>query len=65
MVKDGYFGFKDYFKSLCDNLENGDDFYLLGSDFASYLEAQVSHFRLHDKWSMWFQLSYNFYQSIN
>ncbi|KVH89510.1 Glycosyl transferase, family 35 [Cynara cardunculus var. scolymus] len=42
MVRDGYFGFKDYFKSLCDTIENGKDFYLVGADFASYLEAQVS-----------------------
>lgn len=42
MVRDGCFGFKDYFKSLCDTVENGKDFYLLGYDFASYLEAQVS-----------------------
>ncbi|VFQ78492.1 unnamed protein product [Cuscuta campestris] len=40
MVRDGYFGHKDYFKSLCDTLEDGKDFYLLGNDFASYLEAQ-------------------------
>lgn len=41
MVRDGYFGFKDYFKSLCDTVEVGKDFYLLGSDFGGYLEAQV------------------------
>ena len=41
MVRDGYFGFKDYFKSLCDSVEGANDFYLLGSDFQSYLEAQV------------------------
>lgn len=41
MVREGYFGFKDYFKSLCDAVEGSDDFYLLGHDFASYLEAQV------------------------
>lgn len=41
MVRDGYFGLKDYFKSLCDTVEDGGDFYLLGYDFASYLEAQV------------------------
>ena len=41
MVRDGYFGFKDYFKSLCDSIEGDGDFYLLGSDFVSYLEAQV------------------------
>lgn len=41
MVRDGYFGFKDYFQSLCDMVEVGNDFYLLGADFGSYLEAQV------------------------
>ncbi|CAL2281407.1 unnamed protein product [Prunus armeniaca] len=40
MVRDGYFGFKDYFQSLCDTVDGGKDFYLLGSDFESYLEAQ-------------------------
>lgn len=47
MVRDGYFGFKDYFKSLCDSLEDGKDFYLLGADFSSYLEAQVIFFIQH------------------
>ncbi|XP_022878114.1 glycogen phosphorylase 1-like isoform X1 [Olea europaea var. sylvestris] len=42
MVRDGYFGFKDYFESLCNTVENGKDFYLLGADFASYLEAQAA-----------------------
>lgn len=41
MVRDGYFGFQDYFKSLCDEVEDN-DFYLLGSDFGSYLEAQAA-----------------------
>lgn len=40
-VRDGYFGSEDYFKSLCDSLEGSGDFYLLGNDFASYLEAQA------------------------
>ncbi|XP_061341537.1 uncharacterized protein LOC133287871 isoform X1 [Gastrolobium bilobum] len=42
MVRDGYFGYKEYFKSLCDTVEVGNDFYLLGSDFGSYLEAQAA-----------------------
>ena len=42
MVRDGYFGFKDYFESLCDTVEDGRDFYLLGHDFSSYLETQVT-----------------------
>ncbi|KAH6829108.1 hypothetical protein C2S53_013256 [Perilla frutescens var. hirtella] len=41
MVRDGYFGFKEYFKSLCDSLDDDKDFYLLGADFSSYLEAQA------------------------
>lgn len=41
MIRDGYFGFEDYFKSLCDDIEEGQDRYLLGADFTSYLEAQV------------------------
>lgn len=42
MVRDGYFGHKDHFKSLCDSIDGtGGDFYLLGYDFMSYLEAQV------------------------
>ena len=41
MVRDGYFGFQDYFKSLCDRVEGNNDYYLLGSDFESYLGAQV------------------------
>lgn len=40
LIRDGHFGFQDYFQSLCDSVE-GDDFYLLSSDFGSYLEAQV------------------------
>ncbi|CAK7350531.1 unnamed protein product [Dovyalis caffra] len=42
MVRDGYFGFQDYFESLCDKVEVGNDFYLLGYDFQSYLEAQAA-----------------------
>ncbi|KAL8108109.1 hypothetical protein AgCh_024524 [Apium graveolens] len=57
MVKDGYFGFKDYFKSICDTLENGDDFYLLGSDFASYLEAQAAADRAFANQEKWTKMS--------
>lgn len=47
MVRDGYFGFKEYFSSLCDSLEDDKDYYLLGADFSSYLEAQVSLYIQH------------------
>eukprot|EP00252_Welwitschia_mirabilis_P023783 TRINITY_DN6829_c0_g1_i7.p1 TRINITY_DN6829_c0_g1~~TRINITY_DN6829_c0_g1_i7.p1 ORF type:complete len:995 (-),score=183.04 TRINITY_DN6829_c0_g1_i7:250-3234(-) len=43
MIRDGYFGYKDYFKSLCDTIDGqGGDFYLLGNDFASYIKAQAA-----------------------
>ncbi|TYI27368.1 hypothetical protein ES332_A05G173200v1 [Gossypium tomentosum] len=42
MIRDGHFGFKDYFKSLCDKIEGTSDYFLLGADFMSYLEAQAA-----------------------
>lgn len=57
MVRDGYFGFKDYFKSLCDTLEEGKDFYLLGYDFASYLEAQAAADRAFVDPEKWIRMS--------
>ncbi|KAA8519745.1 hypothetical protein F0562_014001 [Nyssa sinensis] len=57
MVRDGYFGFKDYFKSLCDTVEDGRDFYLLGSDFASYLEAQAAADRAFVNQEEWTRMS--------
>nr|GMD89483.1 glycogen phosphorylase 1-like [Ipomoea batatas] len=52
MVRDGYFGYKDYFKPLCDTLEK--DHYLHGYDFSSYLEAQAAADRAfvdEEKWT--------------
>ncbi|XP_041990203.1 glycogen phosphorylase 1-like isoform X1 [Salvia splendens] len=54
MVRDGYFGFKEYFNSLCDSLEDDKDFYKLGADFSSYLEAQAMADRVFvnkEKWT--------------
>lgn len=42
MIRSGEFGHKEYFQELCDTVDGGDDFYLVGNDFASYLEAQVN-----------------------
>ncbi|GMI91562.1 alpha-glucan phosphorylase 2, Arabidopsis thaliana alpha-glucan phosphorylase 2 [Hibiscus trionum] len=42
MIREGHFGFKDYFQSLCDKIECENDYFLLGADFASYLEAQAA-----------------------
>jgi starch phosphorylase len=42
MIRNGFFGFQDYFKSLCDAVDGeGGDFYLIGNDFMAYLGAQV------------------------
>ncbi|WCJ27091.1 Glycogen phosphorylase [Euphorbia peplus] len=54
MIRNGYFGFEEYFESLCDSVEVGKDFYLLGSDFESYLEAQAAAdkaFADQEKWT--------------
>ncbi|XP_038997118.1 alpha-glucan phosphorylase, H isozyme-like [Hibiscus syriacus] len=42
MIRDGHFRLKEYFKSLCDKIEGVNDYFLLGADFASYLEAQAA-----------------------
>ncbi|XP_034213185.1 glycogen phosphorylase 1-like [Prunus dulcis] len=57
MVRDGYFGFKDYFESLCDTVDGGKDFYLLGSDFESYLEAQAAADKAFADPNKWTQMS--------
>ncbi|EEF50818.1 glycogen phosphorylase, putative [Ricinus communis] len=57
MVRNGYFGFEDYFKSLCDSVENGNDFYLLGCDFESYLEAQAAADKAYVDQEKWTRMS--------
>ncbi|XP_057948578.1 uncharacterized protein LOC131144155 [Malania oleifera] len=57
MVRDGYFGFKDYFKSLCDSVDGTRDYYLLGYDFASYLEAQAAADKAFVDQARWTQMS--------
>ncbi|KAL6292357.1 hypothetical protein ACE6H2_000499 [Prunus campanulata] len=57
MVRDGYFGFKDYFEFLCDTVDGGKDFYLLGSDFESYLEAQAAADKAFADPNKWTQMS--------
>lgn len=43
MIRDGIFGYQDYFKALCDAVDGeAGDFYLLGRDFLAYLEAQAA-----------------------
>ncbi|KAG6583977.1 Glycogen phosphorylase 1, partial [Cucurbita argyrosperma subsp. sororia] len=57
MVRDGYFGFQDYFQSLCDTVEGSDDYYLLGADFESYLEAQAAADKAFVDQKKWTQMS--------
>ncbi|OMO65225.1 Glycosyl transferase, family 35 [Corchorus olitorius] len=57
MVRDGYFGFKDYFKSLCDDIEGGNDYYILGADFTSYVEAQAVADKAFVDQERWTQMS--------
>ncbi|KDP21008.1 hypothetical protein JCGZ_21479 [Jatropha curcas] len=57
MIRNGYFGFEDYFESLCDSVEVGNDFYLLGADFESYLEAQAAADKAFVDDKKWTQMS--------
>eukprot|EP01018_Ginkgo_biloba_P014979 Gb_36824 [translate_table: standard] len=58
MIRNGYFGFQDYFQSLCDTVDGeGEDFYLLGNDFASYLEAQAAADRTFIDQEKWTRMS--------
>lgn len=58
MIRNGIFGFKDYFKVLCDNVDGeAGDFYLLGRDFTTYLEAQASADRAFVNKKQWTEMS--------
>ncbi|KAI5318961.1 hypothetical protein L3X38_038669 [Prunus dulcis] len=48
---------KDWFQSLCDTVDGGKDFYLLGSDFESYLEAQAAADEAFEDPNKWNQMS--------
>ena len=40
LIKNGHFGWADYFQPLIDSVTGGSDYYLLANDFNSYLQAQ-------------------------
>lgn len=42
MIRNGTFGWGDYFEPVLDSLSSSNDYYLLANDFPSYLEAQVT-----------------------
>ncbi|GLU22950.1 hypothetical protein SLE2022_389860 [Rubroshorea leprosula] len=56
MIREGHFGYEDYFKSLCDTIE-GRDHYLLGADFGSYLEAQTAADKVFVDQEKWTRMS--------
>lgn len=41
LIRRGEFGWEHYFQPLVDSVTGAGDFYLLGNDFGSYLDAQV------------------------
>lgn len=57
MIRSGEFGHKEYFQELCDTVDGGDDFYLVGNDFASYLEAQARVDKTFVDRARWTQMS--------
>jgi starch phosphorylase len=40
LIRNGHFGWADYFQPLIDSITGSRDYYLLANDFSSYLEAQ-------------------------
>ena len=41
LVRQGEFGWEDYFAPLMDSVTGKADYYLVANDFASYIDAQV------------------------
>lgn len=56
MIRNGEFGWPDYFKWLMDTLTN-DDFYLLSNDFAEYLDTQAKVDEVYKDQTTWTKMS--------
>ena len=41
LIRNGTFGWADFFDPLMDSITTGSDFYLLANDFPAYIDAQV------------------------
>ena len=41
LVRNGTFGWADFFEPVMESITSGGDYYLLANDFPSYIEAQV------------------------
>lgn len=55
-IEGGMFGDKEYFKPLVDSINNmnvGNDWFLVANDFASYLEAQEEVDRVYKDQAEW------------
>jgi len=57
LIRSGEFGDAAYFGELCDALFPPKDFYLLGADFASYLDASKEVDRAYSNRSEWAKMS--------
>jgi len=42
VIRQGVFGYEDFFSDVLDSITHGSDYYLLANDFQSYIKAQVS-----------------------
>lgn len=41
LIRQGEFGYEDFFSDVLDSITTGPDYYLLANDFQSYIQAQV------------------------
>ena len=41
LIRNGEFGWDDFFEPMVTSITSGSDYYLLANDFPSYIEAQV------------------------
>ena len=57
MIRDGHFGWPDYFAPVCDAITTGGDFYLHANDFPSYLEAQAEIDATYQDQAKWTKMS--------
>jgi len=57
MIRNGAFGWADYFDPVLDNLSGSNDYYLLANDFPSYLEAQEAVDKTYRDKAAWTRMS--------